>query len=111
MRAVPRNRTTIRALLQCQPYANAGAHTNARQTPRGEPACFHGSMRITRREVLAGAGAGAAWLALHAGRAGAMPPEPSIPDAMGRGIDLTPQGLRAPGSPQDYTVLRAQPWA
>jgi hypothetical protein len=30
---------------------------------------------------------------------------------MGRGIDLTPQGVRVPGSPQDYTVLRAQPWA
>ena len=40
-----------------------------------------------------------------------MPPDPSIPAAMGRGIDLTPQGVRAPGSPQDYTMLRAQPWA
>lgn len=30
---------------------------------------------------------------------------------MGRGIDLTPQGLRAPGAPQDYTVLRTLPWA
>ena len=30
---------------------------------------------------------------------------------MGRGIDLTPQGLRTPGVLQDYTVLRAQPWA
>ena len=66
-------------------------------------------MRLTRREALAAAGA--TWLALHAGRAGAMPPEPSIPAAMGRGIDLTPAGIRAPGSPQDYTVLRGQPWA
>jgi hypothetical protein len=68
-----------------------------------------GSMRLTRREALAGAGA--AWLALHAGRAAGMPPDPSIPMPMSRGIDLTPQGVRAPGSPQDYTVLRAQPWA
>jgi Cellulase (glycosyl hydrolase family 5) len=68
-----------------------------------------GAMRITRREALAGAGA--AWLALRGARASAMPPDPSIPAAMGRGIDLTPQGTRAPGSPQDYTVLRAQPWA
>jgi hypothetical protein len=30
---------------------------------------------------------------------------------MGIGIDLTPQGLRSPGVLQDYTVLRAQPWA
>ncbi len=66
-------------------------------------------MRITRREALAGAGA--AWLALRGARASAMPPDPSIPATMGRGIDLTPQGTRAPGSPQDYTVLRAQPWA
>jgi hypothetical protein len=66
-------------------------------------------MRITRREALAGAGA--AWLALRGTRASAMPPDPSIPAAMGRGIDLTPHGTRAPGSPQDYTVLRTQPWA
>jgi hypothetical protein len=66
-------------------------------------------MRITRREALAGAGA--AWLALRGARASAMPPDPWIPAAMGRGIDLTPQGTRAPGSPQDYTVLRTQPWA
>jgi hypothetical protein len=68
-----------------------------------------GSMGMTRRQALAGAGA--ALLALRAGRAAAMPPDPSIPAAMGRGIDLTPQGIRAPGSPQDYTILRAQPWA
>jgi hypothetical protein len=66
-------------------------------------------MRLTRREALAAAGA--AWLGLRAGPAGAMPPDPSIPAAMGRGIDLTPQGVRAPGSPQDYTMLRTQPWA
>jgi hypothetical protein len=66
-------------------------------------------MRLTRREALASAGA--AWLALRAGSARAMPPDPSIPAAMGRGIDLTPHGVRAPGSPQDYTVLRTQPWA
>jgi hypothetical protein len=66
-------------------------------------------MRLTRREALAGAGA--ALVALRAGGARAMPPEPPFPAAMGRGIDLTPQGIRAPGSPQDYTVLRTQPWA
>lgn len=66
-------------------------------------------MRITRREALAGAGA--ALLALRAGGAWAMPREPLLPAAMGRGIDLTPQGIRTPGAPQDYTVLRTQPWA
>jgi hypothetical protein len=40
-----------------------------------------------------------------------MPPEPAIDEAMGLGIDLTPQGLRTPGVLQDYTVLRTQPWA
>jgi hypothetical protein len=66
-------------------------------------------MRITRREALAGAGA--AWLALSGGRAAAMVPQPAVRTAMGRGIDLTAQGLRTPGALQDYTVLRAQPWA
>jgi hypothetical protein len=66
-------------------------------------------MRLTRREALAGAGA--AMLALRSGAAAAMPWQPPIPSPMGRGIDLTPQGVRVPGSPQDYTVLRAQPWA
>jgi hypothetical protein len=66
-------------------------------------------MAFTRRELLAGAGA--AWLALTAGKAGAMVRRPAIPPSMGRGIDLTPQGLRTPGALQDYTVLRAQPWA
>jgi Cellulase (glycosyl hydrolase family 5) len=66
-------------------------------------------MRLTRREALAGAGA--ALLALRAGAARAMPPEPPLAATMGRGIDLTPQAIRLPGSPQDYTVLRAQPWA
>ena len=47
-------------------------------------------MRLTRREALAGAGA--ALIALRAGAARAMPPEPPLPAAMGRGIDLTPQG-------------------
>ena len=64
---------------------------------------------MTRREALAGAGAG--WLAMAAARAAAMPPAPPTVAPMGRGIDLTPQGTRFPGSPQDYTVLRAQPWA
>jgi hypothetical protein len=40
-----------------------------------------------------------------------MPPRPAIGDAMGLGIDLTPQGLRTPGVLQDYTVLRRRPWA
>ena len=66
-------------------------------------------MRLTRREALAGAGA--ALLALRAGSVRAMPREPLLPAAMGRGIDLTPQGIRVPGSPQDYTVLRTRPWA
>jgi hypothetical protein len=65
-------------------------------------------MRLTRREALAGA---AALLALRPGAARAMPRGAASPAAMGRGIDLTPQGIRVPGSPQDYTVLRAQPWA
>ena len=64
---------------------------------------------MTRRQALAGAGA--AWLALASGRAWAGIPDLGGPAAMGRGIDLTPQGLRFPGAPQDYTVLRAQPWA
>ena len=64
---------------------------------------------MTRRQALAGAGA--AWLSLAAGRSWARVPDVVAPAAMGRGIDLTPQGLRFPGAPQDYTVLRAQPWA
>jgi hypothetical protein len=64
---------------------------------------------LTRREALAAAGA--AWVALAARPAEAMVPEPAIPLRMGRGIDLTPQGLRTPGALQDYTVLRAQSWA
>ena len=51
---------------------------------------------------MAGAGGGTG------GRDG---PRAAAPGAMGRGIDLTPQGLRTPGALQDYTVLRAQPWA
>ena len=39
-----------------------------------------------------------------------MPP-PDPPLALRRGIDLTPNGIIRPGSPQDYRVLRAQPWA
>lgn len=66
-------------------------------------------MRLSRREALAGAGA--ALLGLRAAAARGMPPEPPLAATMGRGIDLTPQGIRQPGSPQDYTVLRAQPWA
>jgi hypothetical protein len=66
-------------------------------------------MRVTRREALAGAGA--ALLALRSGTAHGMVLGPPLPVPMGRGIDLTPQGVRAPGSLQDYTVLRAQPWA
>jgi hypothetical protein len=66
-------------------------------------------MRFTRREALAGAGA--AWLALTTGRAEAMVRQPGLPLPMGRGIDVTPQGLRTPGALQDYTVLRTQPWA
>jgi Cellulase (glycosyl hydrolase family 5) len=66
-------------------------------------------MPFTRREALAGAGT--ALLALATGRAAAMVREPALPRPMGRGIDLTPQGLRTPGALQDYTVLRAQAWA
>ncbi len=66
-------------------------------------------MPFTRREALAAAGA--AWLAAGTGRAPAMPRQPPLPSAMGRGFDLTPQGLRTPGVLQDYTVLRVQPWA
>jgi hypothetical protein len=65
-------------------------------------------MGFTRREALAGAAA--AWLTLGARRAGAMPRRPAIPDAMGLGFDLTPEGVRTPGAIQDYTVLRVQPW-
>ena len=68
-------------------------------------------MGFTRREALAAAGAGAAWLALGAGGAPARLAQPARPDAMGLGIDLTPQGLRTPGALQDYTALRLQPWA
>ncbi|HZH24341.1 MAG TPA: hypothetical protein VEY49_05510 [Solirubrobacteraceae bacterium] len=66
-------------------------------------------MAVTRREALAAAGA--ALLAAGSGRAAAMPAQSALPGAMGIGIDLTPQGLRSPGVLQDYTVLRAQPWA
>ena len=66
-------------------------------------------MRVTRREALAGAGA--AWLALRARPAAGMPRVDGTRATMGRGLDLTPQGMRVPGSPQDYTVLRTQPWA
>jgi hypothetical protein len=70
---------------------------------------MRGPLGVTRREALATAGA--AWFALASGRAGAMVPEPTITSPMARGIDLTPQGVRMPGALQDYTVLRAQPWA
>ena len=63
----------------------------------------------TRREALVAAGA--AWLAVGTGVARAMPLGPTLPGAMGIGIDLTPQGMRVPGVLQDYTVLRVQPWA
>jgi hypothetical protein len=67
-------------------------------------------MAFTRREALAAAAA-AAWLGLAARPARARVPQPALPAAMGLGFDLTPQGLRTPGVLQDYTVLRAQPWA
>jgi hypothetical protein len=66
-------------------------------------------MGLTRREALAAAAA--AWLSLGPRRAAATPPQPPVDEPMGLGIDLTPQGLRTPGVLQDYTVLRAQPWA
>lgn len=66
-------------------------------------------MAFTRREALAGAAA--AWLGLAARPARARVQQPAPPAPMGLGIDLTPQGLRTPGVLQDYTVLRAQPWA
>ena len=65
-------------------------------------------MPLSRRELITAAGA--AWLGLRATPAGAMPP-PDPPLALRRGIDLTPNGIIRPGSPQDYRVLRAQPWA
>jgi hypothetical protein len=65
-------------------------------------------IRLTRREALTAAAV--AWLGLRAGDAGAMPARSPPPVPMGRGIDLTPQALRAPGSLQDYTVVRAQVW-
>jgi hypothetical protein len=68
-------------------------------------------MPVTRREALAAAAAGAVWLVGGTGRARARVPQPPLPVAMGLGIDLTPQGLRTPGTLQDYTVLRIQPWA
>ena len=89
--------------------------------PRGRPAapprrsrscapapCFHEGVLLSRRELITAAGA--AWLGLRATPAGAMPP-PDPPLALRRGIDLTPNGIIRPGSPQDYRVLRAQPWA
>ena len=65
-------------------------------------------MPFSRRELIAGAGA--AWLGLRAGTARARP-LPAPPLGLGRGIDLTPNGVIRPGSLQDYRVLRAQPWA
>jgi len=66
-------------------------------------------MALTRRQALVGAGA--AWLGLRAGGAAAMPPDSPRPAGLRRGIDLTPNGVLRPGTPQDYRVLRAQPWA
>jgi Cellulase (glycosyl hydrolase family 5) len=65
-------------------------------------------MALTRREALTGAGA--AWLGLRSGAASAWP-LPAPPLGVRRGLDLTPNGVIRPGSPQDYRVLRAQPWA
>jgi hypothetical protein len=65
-------------------------------------------MGWTRREALAGAGA--AWLALAARPAPAMVRRPPLRESMGLGFDLTPQAVRAPGSLDDYRVLRGQPW-
>ena len=65
-------------------------------------------MGWTRREALAGAGA--AWLALAARPAPAMVRRPPLPESMGLGFDLNPQAVRAPGSLDDYRVLRGQPW-
>ncbi|HYI17933.1 MAG TPA: hypothetical protein VD836_04455, partial [Solirubrobacteraceae bacterium] len=66
-------------------------------------------MGWTRREAIAGAGA--ALLALRAGPAAAMPADAPTPLRLARGFDLRPAGVRWPGAPEDYRVLREQPWA
>ena len=66
-------------------------------------------MGWTRREAIAGAGA--ALLALRAGPAAAMPDGAPTPLRLARGFDLRPSGVRWPGAPEDYRVLREQPWA
>jgi hypothetical protein len=66
-------------------------------------------VRFTRREAIGAAAA--AWPALRAARAAAMPATEPDGLELRRGIDLTPNGVIRPGTPQDYRRLRAEPWA
>ncbi len=66
-------------------------------------------MRCTRREAIGAAAA--AWLATRAPQARAWPASEPGGLELRRGIDLTPNGVIRPGTPQDYRALRAQPWS
>ena len=66
-------------------------------------------MRCTRREAIGAAAA--AWLAARAPQANAWPAKEPARLELRRGIDLTPNGVIRPGTPQDYRQLRAQPWS
>ena len=93
------------------PRRAAAARTRAPSGTGCARRCFDGRHGL---DATRGAGRGrAAWLAVGT-RAGARRcrPRRRRPSAMGVGIDLTPQGTAlARASLQDYTVLRAQPWA
>jgi hypothetical protein len=70
------------------------------------------SHRTTRREALRAAGAAALAAVALGGRAAASPIGAGGPGLrlIEAGLDLTPNGGIEPGSPQDYRVVRAQPW-
>ena len=71
--------------------------------------------RTTRREALQAAAAAAlavSGLPVVAGRAGASPVDSGGPGLrpLEAGLDLTVHGVIFPGSPQDYRVVRTEPW-
>ena len=71
--------------------------------------------RTTRREALRAAAAAAlavSALPVVAGRAGASPVDSGGPGLrrLEAGLDLTVHGVIFPGSPQDYRVVRNEPW-
>src|SRR5688572_2258018 len=70
---------------------------------------------LTRREVVRAAGvavlaAGAGPALARTAHAAPVDVGRRAPRRLAAAIDLTPNGIIAPGSPQDYLVVRAQPW-